>query len=272
MKLAFTKMHGLGNDLILVDGRRFKPSKKEVRFLCDRHVGIGADQILLFGSSRKADFRMEIYNADGTGAGMCGNGLRCLAKFVRDEKLTSKREIRIETASGIQVAKVLSRNKVRVDMGPPVLKGKDIPVNLSGRIINRPIRIDGREFRATCLSVGNPHCVIFVDDLQGFPVGKYGPLIEKNHLFPQRTNVEFARVISARELEVRVWERGAGETLSCGSGACAVAVASVLNALTDRKILVWLPGGSLEVEWDRKSDRVTMTGPAETVFKGEIEL
>jgi len=274
MKLQFTKMHGLGNDFIFVDGRKFRiPNpKKTIKELCNRRLGIGADQVLILGKSRKADFRMEIYNADGGSVEMCGNGLRCLARFVTDEKLTSKSEIRVETPAGVQSVKVLSRGRVTVDMGEPIVKGREIPVNLSGRVINRPIRVDGKEFRATCLSMGNPHCVIFVDDPAAFPVEKYGPMIEKHNLFPRKTNVEFVRVHSDHEIEMRVWERGAGETLACGSGACAAAVASVLNGFTDRKVDVKLRGGVLQIEWNKETGHVLMTGPAETVFKGEIEI
>lgn len=274
MKIQFTKMQGLGNDFVFIDGRRLKLVllKKAARSLCDRRFGIGADQVLVLGKSRKADFRMDVFNADGSSSGMCGNGLRCLAKYVKDEKLSSRSEIRIETGAGIQTAKVLSRNKVRIDMGLPILKSKEIPVNLSGRVINRPIRVDGKELRATCLSVGNPHCVIFVEDLEKYPVEKTGPAVEKHNLFPQRTNVEFVRVISSKEIALRVWERGAGETLACGSGACAAAVASILNGFAERKVDVKLRGGILQVEWDRDSGHVFMTGPAVTVFKGEMEI
>lgn len=274
MKILFTKMHGLGNDVVLVDGRRFKVSnwKKAAKFLCERRYGIGADQVLVLEKSRKADFFMRIYNADGSEVGMCGNGLRCIAKYVRDEKLSAKKEIHVETVSGIREAKMVGRNKVTVDMGPPIIKGREIPVNLSGRVINRPIRVDGREFRATCVSMGNPHCVIFVEDPLLFPVEKYGPIIERHHIFPKRTNVEFVQVVSSEELEMRVWERGAGETLACGSGACAATVAAVLNGHTGREVQVKLAGGTLEIEWNREKDCVYMTGPAETVFKGEIDI
>lgn len=267
-------MHGLGNDFVFVDGRRWKiPNpRKAARFLCERRHGVGADQLLILGSSRKADFRMEIYNADGSQAEMCGNGLRCLAKFVRDEKLSTKKEVRIETAAGIQVVRLLSAKKVRVDMGEPILKSREIPVNLSGRVINRPIRVDGKELRATCLSMGNPHCVIFTEDLEKYPVEKMGPVIENHNLFPEKTNVEFVKILSAKDVLMRVWERGAGETLACGSGACAAAVASILNGFTDRKVDVKLRGGVLHIEWDRKTGHVLMTGPAETVFKGEVEV
>ncbi len=274
MKLQFTKMHGLGNDFIFIDGRKGKlPNLKKVaKQICHRRHGIGADQILVLGNSRKADFRMEIYNADGSQVEMCGNGIRCLAKYVKDNKLTSKNEIRVETLSGIQIARFVSRGMICVDMGEPIMKGKDIPVRLSGRVINRPIRVDGKEFRATCLSMGNPHCVIYCDDLEKFPVEKYGPIIEKHQLFPKRTNVEFVKVISDEEVHMRVWERGAGETLACGSGACAVGVAGVLNGMNDRKVAVKLPGGVLHIEWKVDTRHVFMTGPAESVFEGVVEL
>lgn len=274
MKIQFTKMHGTGNDFIVLDCRKKKvPNlKKFAKEYCDRRFGVGADQVLVIENSRKADFKMSIYNADGSDVGMCGNGLRCLAKYVRDEKMTSKSEIRVETPAGIQTAKILSKNKVQVDMGAPILKGKQIPVNLSGRVINRPIRVDGKEIRATCVSMGNPHCVLFVDDPKTYPVEKMGPQLERHHLFPQRTNVEFARAVSPTLIEMRVWERGAGETLACGSGACAVAVAAVLNNQAGREVKVKLPGGVLEIEWNREDDHVYMTGEAATVFKGEIDL
>ena len=267
-------MHGLGNDFVLVDGRKFKISnlKKFSKDVCHRRFGIGADQVLILGSSKKADFRMDIYNADGSQVEMCGNGLRCLAKHVVDEKLTKKSEVSVETPSGIQVVKVIGKNKIQVDMGEPILKGRDIPVRLSGRVINRPIRVDGREYRATCLSMGNPHCVIFVDDPKTFPVEKTGPVIEKHNIFPKKTNVEFVKILSDHEIEMRVWERGAGETMACGSGACAAVVAAALNGLTDRKVDVKLLGGTLQVEWSREKGHVLMVGPAETVFKGEIEV
>ncbi len=271
-------MHAIGNDFVVIDntkgGRKKKLAnpKKAAKLLCDRRYGIGADQLLILEKSRKADFFMRVYNADGSEVGMCGNGIRCLAKYAFDEKLTAKKEIRVETPAGIQVARVTGRNKVVVDMGSPILRGREIPVNLSGRVINRPIRVDGKEMRATCVSMGNPHCVIFVDEPKTFPVEKMGPVLERHHIFPKRTNVEFVKVVSPTQVEMRVWERGAGETLACGSGACAVVVASVLNNHTGREVRVKLLGGELDVEWRREDDHVYMTGAAETVFRGEIEI
>ncbi len=275
MKIVFSKMQGLGNDFIFIDGRKLKLANPRAlaRQLCDRRFGIGADQLLILASSRKADFAMRIHNADGSEVGMCGNGLRALARFVQRGGLSVKTELRIETKSGIQVARLLPKGRVRVDMGKPILKAREIPVHLSGRVINRPIRLDGRgEVRGTCVSMGNPHCVLFVDDLKSTPVEKIGPALEKNNLFPQKTNVEFVRVLSTREIEMRVWERGAGETLACGSGACAAVVASVLNGHTERDVRVQLPGGALDISWNREDDHVYMTGPAELVYKGEIEV
>jgi len=274
MKIQFTKMHGTGNDFIVIDSRKTKiPNLKAfAKEYCDRRFGVGADQVLVLGKSRKADFSMSIYNSDGSQVGMCGNGLRCLAKYVRDAKLTTKSEITVETPAGIQTAKILSKNKVMVDMGTPILKGKQIPVNLSGRVINRPLRVDGKEIRGTCVGMGNPHCVIFVDEPKTYPVEKMGPLLEKHHLFPQKANVEFVKSVSDSVIEMRVWERGAGETLACGSGACAAVVASVLNGHTGRDVTVKLRGGDLQVEWNREDDHVYMTGGAETVFEGVIDL
>jgi diaminopimelate epimerase len=273
MKIQFTKMHGTGNDFIVIDGRRSKIAnlKKAAKDLCNRRFGIGADQLLVIEKSRKADVFMRVYNADGSEVGMCGNGIRCLTKYINDEK-TIKKELSIETPSGIQKAHMVGKNKVTVDMGKPLLKGNDIPVKLSGRVINRPVRIDGKEIRATCVSMGNPHCVLFVDDPKTYPVEKMGPIIEKSHLFPKKTNVEFVQVLSSDEIFMRVWERGAGETLACGSGACAAVVASALNTQTGRRVKVNLLGGVLDIEWSRVDDHVYMTAAAETVYKGEIEI
>lgn len=272
MKLQFTKMHGLQNDFVFIDGRRLKSSlsQKAVRLLCDRRAGIGADQLLVLKKSRKADFGMVIYNADGGRVEMCGNGIRCLAKFVRDEGITRRNELTIETDAGIQRIWALSRNRFKVDMGKPITRGSAIPVRLSGRVINRRTRFNGHEFRITCLSMGNPHCVIFVEDFEKLSVAEVGPLIEKNSLFPRRTNVEFAKVLGPKRIQLKVWERGAGETMACGSGACATVVAAALNRLAERKVQVQLRGGTLEIDWNRTDGHVYMTGPAEVVFQGEI--
>ncbi|MDO8644028.1 MAG: diaminopimelate epimerase, partial [bacterium] len=268
----FTKMQGLGNDFVFLNGFHYKtlPLKKIVTKLCDRRFGIGADQLLLVSRSRQADFRMQIFNADGSEVEMCGNGLRCLARFVHDEKLSAKKEMTVETAKGIQTVRILGEDRIRVNMGEPVLRGREIPVKLSGRVINRPVRVEGKEFRMTCVSMGNPHAVIFVEKLKNIEIEKYGPPLENHSLFPRRANIEFVKVISRKKIEIRVWERGAGETLACGSGACAAVVASVLNGLTDRKVQVQLRGGVLQIDWNRTTGHLLMTGPAETVFKGEI--
>jgi diaminopimelate epimerase len=269
----FVKMHGVGNDMILIDCLKTPISNPPhiARKLCNRHMGIGADQLLLLTKSRKCDFGMKVYNADGSEAEMCGNGIRCLAKYIKDEKLSTKKELTIETLSGHHTVKTTGK-LFEVDMGEPVMKGKDIPVNLSGRIINRPLKTEVKDFRITCLSMGNPHCVTFHDNLEVLPIDKYGPLLENYSIFPRRVNASFVNVMSKNEVHMRVWERGAHETLGCGTAACAAAVASVLNGYTDRKIAVVLPGGKLEIEWNQKDNHVYMRGPAETVFKGEIAI
>jgi diaminopimelate epimerase len=269
----FVKMHGIGNDVILFDclKRPIANPPHLARKLCNRHMGIGGDQLILLIKSRKCDFGMKVFNADGSEAEMCGNGIRCLAKYVKDNNLSSKKELLIETGAGPRTVKHIGK-LVEVDMGEPIMKGKDIPVNLSGRIINRPLKTEMKEFRITCLSMGNPHCVTFHDNLETLPVQKYGPLLENYNIFPKRVNVSFVNVISKQEIHMRVWERGAKETLGCGSAACASAVASVLNGFTDRKVTVVLPGGKLEIEWSPKDNHVYMRGPAEEVFRGEVEI
>lgn len=274
MKKAFVKMQALGNDFVFLDGTRSKLAltPKLVRRLCDRRFGIGADQLLVVSKSRKADFKMMIYNADGGQVEMCGNGLRALALYVKDRKLSTKKALTVETKAGIQGTELLPKNKIRVDMGTPVLKGKEIPVNLSGRVINRPLRLEGRDFRVTCVSVGNPHCVIFVNNVDNFAVETFGPMLENHNIFPKRANVEFVQPLDKKHLKVRVWERGTGETFACGSGACAVAVAGVLNSYSERKVRVELRGGTLDIQWDLDDDHVYMTGTAEKVFEGTIDV
>ena len=267
----FVKMHGTGNDVILFDclHHTFQNPPHLARKLCNRHTGIGADQMVLLLKSSKQDFAMRIFNADGSEAEMCGNGIRCLARYIKDAGISAKKELMIDTPAGVRKIKH-SGKLIEVDMGEPVMKGKDIPVNLSGRIINRPLKTETKEFRITCLSMGNPHCVTYHDDLASAPVERFGPLLENHSIFPRRANISFVNVISKSEIHMRVWERGTGETLACGTAACASAVASVLNGYTDRKVIVVLPGGKLEIEWNQKDNRVYMRGPAETVFKGEI--
>ena len=269
----FIKMQGAGNDFILLDAlhHAIQNPPHLARKLCNRHMGIGADGMLLLLKSSKQDFSLRIFNADGSEAEMCGNGIRCLARYIKDAGISSKKELMIDTPAGPRKVKHVGK-LIEVDMGEPIMKGKDIPVHLSGRIINRPLKTESKEFRITCLSMGNPHCVTYHEDLPSVPVERFGPLLENHSIFPRRANVSFVNVISKNEIHMRVWERGAGETLACGTAACAAAVASVLNGYTDRKMTVVLPGGKLEVEWSPKDNRVLMRGPAETVFKGEIVI
>ena len=277
--MRFTKMHGLGNDFILIDCMtdtcppEMGNAEAFSRHLCDRRFGIGADQLLLLYPSETADFRMRILNSDGSEVEMCGNGVRCFAKYVWDRDLSDKDVLSIETLAGVVKPEKMG-DMVRVDMGEPALEPERIPVRLphaSGGVVDYPLRIDDREFRITCVSMGNPHAVIVVDDSAVFPVEKYGPLIEVHPVFPKKTNVEFIEIISRREIRMRVWERGAGETMACGTGASAVAVAASLKGLTDRDVTVHLRGGDLSIEW-ASDNHVYMTGPAVEVFEGTIDL
>lgn len=286
MKINFTKMHGLGNDFIVIDCRRKKIAglSRLVRKLSHRQFGIGFDQAIILFPSKKADFRMDIYNADGGRVEMCGNGIRCLAKYIWDRNLSRKDVMEIETLAGIIKPKKAGR-LVRIDMGEPILEAKDIPVKISSElgvrsseeqnskpIIEYPLQIEDKKFKITCVSMGNPHCVIFADDIDNFPVTKYGQAIEKHQLFPKRINVEFVEVISKKELNMRVWERGSGETLACGTGACAALVAANLNGLAGKKATIHLSGGDLKIEWSEKDNHVYMTGPAAEVFEGVAEV
>lgn len=281
MKVKFTKMHGLGNDFVLMDDRKAEVSARRncaelAQKLCDRHLGVGADGLILVRTSVNADMAFCIYNADGSLAGMCGNGIRCFAKFLY-EKICSKKELLIETQAGpircfCEVDSKDRVTSVRVDMGKPRLSPKEIPVLVDGRGPSFPIEISGRKFSFTPVSMGNPHAVIFVEDVEGFPVELFGPSIENHALFPERTNVEFVEVLSEKKLKMRVWERGCGITMACGTGACASLVAASLVAKSDRKAEVMLPGGSLFIFWDEASDHVVMQGPAEEVFEGSMEI
>ncbi|MDA8174454.1 MAG: diaminopimelate epimerase [Nitrospiraceae bacterium] len=277
--LPFTKMQGTGNDFVLLDGVSYDMTGLALptlsKRICDRRFGIGADQLLLLGLSRSADFSMRIFNADGSEVQMCGNGIRCLASYIWKHKLSGKETLDIETKAGI-IRPSLAKGQagtaalVRVNMGEPVLDAKRIPVNLEGRVVDYPLSINGQSFGITCVSMGNPHAVIFVADAGAFPVRQYGPLIENHPLFPERTNVEFVQVLDRGRIRMRVWERGSGETLACGTGASASAVAAILKGLTDAKVAVMLEGGILQIEWD--GSVVYMTGPAEEVFEGEIYI
>ncbi|ALS27461.1 diaminopimelate epimerase [Paenibacillus cisolokensis] len=277
--MNFTKMHGLGNDFIVVAGQDKLPdgvAELAVK-LCDRHFGIGADGLVYILPSSKADFRMRIINSDGSEAEQCGNAIRCVAKYVYDNGLTDKTEITIETlGAGVQKVRVTAEAGkaalVRVDMGEPILEGLKVPTTVDANpVIAHPIEADGREFRFTAVSMGNPHCVIYVDDAVNFDLGTWGPKLENHPMFPRKINVEFVTVNSRNQADMRVWERGAGPTLACGTGACATVVASVLNGLTDRTVTVSLKGGDLLIEWDERDNHVYMTGPAAEVFRGTWE-
>ena len=280
MKIPFTKMHGTGNDFVVIDARKgtaaagrlatHEACRNAALFLCDRRFGVGADQVLLLRDSDRADFRMEIFNADGSEVEMCGNGIRCFARYIWDRGLSGKDTLEVETLAGI-IRPGKDEDLVRVDMGEPILDGPAIPVNIEGRVMDRPISIDGREFLMTCVSMGNPHAVIFVDDVAGFPVTEVGPKIENHSLFTKRTNVEFVQIVSRDEVSMRVWERGSGETLACGTGACATVVASILKGFTNREVTVRLSGGALRIAWGA-DNRVIMSGPAVEVFEGSIEI
>ncbi len=273
-RLNFSKWHGHGNDFIIIDDRanRFTFSKKLVAQLGDRNFGIGCDQFMVIRNSKKADFKMELYNQDGGKAEMCGNGIRCFAVYLYSRKITRKKLLEIETGAGIIRPKIKSDGTVEVDMGTPILEGRKIPVARDGLIVNQPLKIGAGRFSFTAVSMGNPHAVIFGHTLDEAEFQKYGPAIESHPLFPKRINVEFVHLISRKKVRAKVWERGAGPTLACGTGACAIAVAGVLNGLTDRKVTVVLPGGSLKIEWREDSNRVFMTGPATEVFNGTLKV
>ncbi|HUT54009.1 MAG TPA: diaminopimelate epimerase [bacterium] len=268
-------MHGLGNDMIVIDslGGGFVPTPGQARFLCDRRRGVGADQILVLLPSNKADFIMRIFNADGSEVEMCGNGIRCLALYIRDRGLSAKNPLAIETLAGIIRPEIVGK-LVRVDMGKPVFDPAKVPVKIRGqrKVKDTVLRVDDDTFRMSAVSMGNPHCVIPVDDVDAVPLSTIGPRIEHHPWFPKRTNVEFVEAISRTRLKVRVWERGAGATLACGTGACAAAVGMMDLGKAGRKVTATLPGGDLEIRWDRKTNHVWMTGPAVEVFNGSINL
>lgn len=277
--MKFTKMHGCGNDYVYVnlfEEQIENPAKVSIA-VSDRHFGIGSDGLITIGASEIADFRMRIYNADGSEAEMCGNGIRCVAKYVYDHKLTDKTEITVETGAGVKTLQLTVEDDkvtlVRVDMGEPILTPDEIPVVAEGdRVVDEPIVVDDKEWHMTCVSMGNPHAVVFVDDVAHFELEKYGPLFENHVRFPKRTNTEFVQIISRNEAIMRVWERGSAETWACGTGTCATVMACILNGLTDNDVLVHLRGGDLRIVYDEKSNHVFMTGPATEVFEGEIQL
>lgn len=271
-EIPFTKMHGCGNDFVVVDCRaRDWPDLAQIaKQLCHRRFGVGADQLLTIRASESADFRMEIYNADGGQVEMCGNGIRCFARYVYDHGLTAKSAIEVDTLAGV-IRPRLVDGQVEVDMGRPVLDGRTIPVAADGRITDYPLQVDGEEYRVTCVSMGNPHCVLFVGDVVHLHLDSLGPKFEHHSFFPNRVNTEFVQVLGPNEVRMRVWERGAGETWACGTGACAVAVAGVLTERTARRLTLHLLGGDLSIEW-ASDDHVYMTGPAEEVFQGVARI
>ena len=277
--MKFTKMHGLGNDYVYVNcfEEKIDNPPAVARFVSDRHFGIGSDGLIMINPSKTADFEMEMYNADGSRGEMCGNGIRCVAKYVYDYGLTDKTQISVETLGGIKYLDLTVEDGkvslVKVDMGKPELEADRIPI-ISEReqVIDEPIEVDGKEYHMTGVSMGNPHTVIYVDDVKGLDLEKIGPKFENHKRFPKRINTEFVHCIDRQTVEMRVWERGSGETLACGTGACAVAVSSILNNLTDTQVTVKLLGGDLQIEWDREKDRVFMTGPATVVFDGVIDI
>lgn len=283
--MKFTKMHGCGNDYVYVNGfeEHIDAEQKPelVRRLSDRHFGIGGDGVIFINPGKTAEFEMEMYNADGTRAQMCGNGIRCVAKYVYDYKLTDKTSITIESFGKVKYLELTLGNDgkvatVRVNMGAPILTAADVPViSENEQVIDEEIVVNGKSYKMTCVSMGNPHAVVFVDDvadMKDFAIEQIGPYFEKHERFPERTNTEFVRIIDKNNVQMRVWERGTGETLACGTGCCATTVACVLNGLTDTKVNVHVLGGEILCEWNREENFVYMTGPATTVYEGNVEI
>lgn len=289
--MKFTKMHGIGNDYVYVNcfQETVKDPEEVARFVSDRHFGIGSDGLILIKPSQEADCEMEMYNADGSKGKMCGNGIRCVAKYVYDYGITDKTRIRVATGSGIKELSLTVEDGrvvlVQVDMGAPILEAAKIPVSVSGlcasekkalteedTVVSETIRVNDADYAITCVSMGNPHAIVCVDDVDGLDIEKIGPYFEMHPAFPDRVNTEFIRVLDQKTVQMRVWERGSGETWACGTGACAVAVACILNGWTEDEVTVKLRGGDLRIRWDREKNTVFMTGPATVVFDGEIEL
>lgn len=277
MLLKFWKMHGLGNDYIVIDNRDETIEEKTLsslaKRLCNRRFSVGADGLLIISESSAADAEMRIFNADGGEAEMCGNGIRCFAKYCYEKRIAGRKEMKIETLAGVKALRLNVENgdvkAVRVNMGRPVFEREKIPMVGEGKCIEEDLRVDRENLRVTCLSVGNPHCVIFIEGVEGFPLETLGPKIENHRMFPKRVNVEFVQVLNKHELKVRVWERGVGETLACGTGACASAVAAKILGKAGNECTVHLLGGDLTIEYE---DEIYMTGPAEKVYTGEICL
>lgn len=277
--MRFTKMHGIGNDYVYVNcfKEKVENPSEVARLVSDRHFGIGSDGLILIKPSACADFEMEMYNADGSSSGMCGNGIRCVAKYVYDYGLTDKTSISVNTGSGIKYLDLVIENGkvslVKVDMGAPILQASEVPVIVEkDQVVNEAITVLDKEYRMTCVSMGNPHAIIPVEDVDGFELETVGPAFENHPCFPARVNAEFIKVLDRKTVQMRVWERGSGETWACGTGACAVAVACILNGWTEEEVLIHLRGGDLKIHWDKEKNTVFMTGPATVVFDGEIEL
>ncbi len=277
-RLRFTKMHGIGNDYVYVDCFRevVENAPALARRVSPRRTGIGADGLILIGPSTVADCRMEMYNADGSRGEMCGNGIRCVGKYVYDHHIARKDTLRVETDAGVKTLRLHTVKgtvaTVTVDMGEPILDGPRIPVAAEGTIIDYPLTLDETAYRVTCVSLGNPHCVVFVPAVEELPLDALGPRFEHHAFFPKRVNTEFVEVRGRENLRIRVWERGSGETAACGTGACAALVAAVLTERADRQARVHLNGGVLELSWQRSDNHVMMTGPAEEVFSGELAV
>ena len=279
--MKFTKMQGCGNDYVYVDGAKEQiPTEDKpdlVRKLSDRHFGIGGDGVIFINPATEADFEMEMYNADGTRSEMCGNGIRCVAKFVYDKGLTDKTSLSIVSCGKIKYIDLTVKegkvSLVKVNMGAPILKASEVPVvSENEQVIDEVIEVEGKEYKMTCVSMGNPHAIVFMENVADLEIEKIGPFFENHVRFPNRTNTEFIKIIDEHTVEMRVWERGTGETLACGTGACATVVACVLNGLTGEEVTVKLLGGDLQIKWDREENLVYMTGPAEIVFEGEVEI
>ena len=277
--MEFTKMQGCGNDYVYVNGfeNKIDNPNKLSEIVSDRHFGIGSDGLIVINPSEKADFKMSMYNADGSEGKMCGNGIRCVAKYVYDNKMTDKTTIAVETLSGIKTLELNVKNDkvetVKVNMGTPILLPKDVPVvSDKDKVVDEPIVIDDKEYRITCVSMGNPHAITFIENTDDLEIETIGPKFENNPIFPDRVNTEFIQILDRNTVKMRVWERGSGETFACGTGACATVCTRVLNGLTDEKVTVKLLGGDLFIEYNREENTVYMTGPAKVSFTGKIEV
>ena len=275
--IKFTKMHGLGNDYVYIDAinQKIENESSLAKFVSNRHFGIGSDGLILICKSEVADFKMRMFNSDGSEAEMCGNGIRCVGKFVYDKGLTNETTVKIETLAGIKTLILNTKDgkveTARVDMGEPILEAEKIPViSTEEPVKNLELEAENKKFKFTCVSMGNPHAITIVENTKEFEVEKYGKVLEVDKAFPKKANIEFAQIVDRQNINMRVWERGAGETLACGTGACATAVACNLNGLTDRKVNIELLGGTLNIEWNETDNHVYMTGPAVTVFDGEL--